>query len=153
MRLFAVTLHSVPVDAMLFFLRIVAGMSFAFYGSFKIAHPFSWMGPESGFPGFFQLLAAISEFCGGIAWVIGFLTPLASFGIFCTMSVATFMHLFINGDPFVNFSGGVSYDHALLFMVIALMFLVVGPGRFSTDRLVFGKKQTLKAEASNSTHL
>jgi putative oxidoreductase len=139
-KILAVTKHSVSVDTMLMLIRMVAGMSFAFYGSFKIAHPLNWMGPDSAFPAFFQLLAAISEFCGGIAWVIGFLTPIASFAIFCTMAVATHMHLIVNGDPFVSFTGGGSYDHALLFLVISLVLLVLGPGRFSIDRLVFGKK-------------
>jgi len=139
-KILAVTQYSISVDSMLMLIRMVAGMSFAFYGSFKIAHPMNWMGPDSAFPAFFQLLAAISEFCGGIAWVIGFLTPIASFGIFCTMAVATYVHLVMNGDPFVSFTGGGSYDHALLFLVISLVLLVLGPGRFSIDRLVFGKK-------------
>lgn len=139
-NILSVPQHSVFADTMLMLLRIVAGMSFAFYGSFKIVHPLDWMGPDSAFPAFFQLLAAISEFCGGIAWVIGFLTPIASLGIFCTMAVATYVHLIMNGDPFVSFTGGGSYDHALLFLVISLVFLVLGPGRFSVDRLVFRKK-------------
>ena len=140
LKILAVSQHSVSVDTMLLLIRLVAGMSFAFYGSFKIAHASNWMGPDSVFPAFFQILAAIAEFCGGISWVIGFLTPIASFGMFCTMAVATYVHLVMNGDPFVSFTGGGSYDHALLFLAISLMFFVLGPGRFSIDRLVFGKK-------------
>jgi putative oxidoreductase len=56
------------------------------------------------------------------------------------MAVATYVHLVMNGDPFVSFTGGGSYDHALLFLAISLMLFVLGPGRFSIDRLVFGKK-------------
>jgi hypothetical protein len=49
-KILAVSQHSVSVDTMLMMIRIVAGMSFAFYGSFKISHASNWMGPDSIFP-------------------------------------------------------------------------------------------------------
>src|ERR1044071_3379761 len=61
----------------LLLIRLVVGSAFMLHGWGKIQHPFSWMGPESPVPGFFQLLAAISEFGGGLAWILGLLTPLA----------------------------------------------------------------------------
>lgn len=127
------------VDTMLLLLRLVMGLAFAYYGSFKIKNPMHWMGPDSVYPAFLQLLAAVSEFCGGIALIMGFLTRIASFGLACTMAVATYTHM-SNGDPFVNLSGGGSYDHALLFFVLALTFIVLGAGRFSVDRMIFGKR-------------
>ncbi|HLO57413.1 MAG TPA: DoxX family protein [Bacteroidales bacterium] len=140
LKLFSIPVNPARVDLALLLIRMVAGLSFAFYGSFKIKDPLHWMGPDSGYPAFFQMLAAISEFCGGIAWIIGFLTPLASFGIACTMTVATYTHI-SGGDPFVSFTGGGAYDHPLLFLVIAVMLLLSGPGRFSTDRIVFGERK------------
>lgn len=140
-KLFSIPLNPSRIDIALLLIRIVAGLSFAFYGSFKIKDPLHWMGADSGYHSFFQFIAAVSEFCGGIAWILGFLTPLASFGIICMMSVATWSHLVTNGDPFVSFSGGASYDHALLFLVIAVLFLLNGPGRFSIDRIVFGERK------------
>ena len=139
-KLFAIDNNPVLYDVALLLLRVVSGAAFAFYGWGKIQHPLNWMGDESTYPGFFQALAAISEFCGGIAWILGFLTRLGAFGIGCTMIVAAHMHLIVMGDPFVSFTGGGSYDHALLFLVIAILLMVMGPGRFSIDRLVFGKK-------------
>jgi len=50
-------------------LRLVAGTAFVIYGSQKVEDP--WMGEGFPVPGFFQLLAAIPEFGGGIAWIIG----------------------------------------------------------------------------------
>ena len=108
----------------------------AFWG--KIQNPFGWMGPDAGIPGVFQALAAVSEFGGGLAWILGALTPLASFGLLCTMAVAVHFHAVIKGDPFVGFEG--SYEPALVYFCIALLFLLVGPGRFSVDALLFGKK-------------
>lgn len=139
-KLFAIGNNTVVQDVALLLIRVVAGASFAFFGWGKIQHPLNWMGDESTTAGLFQALAAISEFCGGIAWILGFLTRLGAFGIGCTMVVAVHLHLFVMGDPFVSFTGGGSYDHALLFLVIAILLMVMGPGRFSIDRLVFGKK-------------
>ena len=48
----------------------------------------------------------------------GFLTRLGAFGIGCTMAVAVYMHSFVRGDPFVNLSGGSSYEPASVFLVI-----------------------------------
>ncbi|HJZ39413.1 MAG TPA: DoxX family protein [Bacteroidales bacterium] len=138
-NIFAIDNNTVAQDVALLLFRVVSGSAFAFYGWGKIQHPLNWMGDEAIFTGFFQALAAIAEFCGGIAWILGFLTRLGAFGIGCTMGVAVYMHLIVIGDPFVSFTGGGSYDHALIFLVIALLLLVMGPGRFSLDRLVFGK--------------
>ena len=76
----------------LLLIRLVIGAAFVVHGSQKIQNPLGWMGPESPVPGFFQLLAAISEFGGGIAWILGLLVPL---GIGCTMTVAVSMHAFV----------------------------------------------------------
>lgn len=119
-------------------LRIVAGVAFVFHGWGKIQNPTGWMGPDAGVPGIFQALAAVSEFGGGIAWILGALTPLASLGLLCTMAVAVHFHVVIRGDPFVGPQG--SYEPALLYFCIALLFLLIGPGRFSVDFLAFGRK-------------
>jgi putative oxidoreductase len=85
-------------------LRLVAGAAFMQHGFHKIQNPFSWMGADSSMPGLLQALAAVSEFGGGFAWIIGFLVPIASFGIFCTMVVAVSRHL-SHGDAFVGKGG------------------------------------------------
>jgi putative oxidoreductase len=121
-------------------LRIVAGLGFMFHGWGKIQDPMGWMGPDSGIPGFFQALAAISEFGGGLAWILGALMPLASFGLLCTMAVAVHYHAVIKGDPFVGFEG--SYEPALIYLCIALLFLLQGPGQYSVDALILGRKRS-----------
>src|SRR5690606_29699615 len=100
--------------------------------------PFEWMGPDAFAPGIFQALAAVSEFGGGIAWILGLFTPLASLGIAATMAVAVTVHV-SRGDPFVGHGG--SYELALLYFSIALAFFVVGPGRFSADAKLFSSKK------------
>jgi putative oxidoreductase len=122
-------------------LRLVVGLAFMFHGYGKIQHPFDWMGTNSGTPGIFQALAAVSEFGGGLAWILGLLTPLASLGIACTMSVALRLHVFTLGDPFVSSTAGASsFEPAIAYLSVALLFLFAGPGRFSADQIVFGEK-------------
>jgi putative oxidoreductase len=85
-------------------------------------------------------LAAFSEFGGGLAWILGLLTPLASVGLACTMAVAVWMHAIVRGDPFVPSGPGGSYELASIYFCIAILLLLAGPGRFSMDRVVFGKR-------------
>ncbi|MGE3850906.1 MAG: DoxX family protein [Planctomycetota bacterium] len=120
--------------------RLLAGSVFLIVGWAKIQNPFGWMGPDGFAPGFLQALAALSEFGGGIALILGLLTPLASFGLFCTMVVAAGFHLSL-GDPLVNMTGGGAAYPAAMFGCIALLIISLGPGRMSLDRVIFGVRR------------
>jgi putative oxidoreductase len=124
----------------LLLLRLVTGLAFAFHGWGKIRNPFGWMGEDFSVPAVFQVLAAVSEFGGGLAWMLGFLTPLASFGLACTMAVAVYVHAVVFGDPFAHTGEGGAYEAASVYFCIALLLILAGPGRFSLDRLVFGER-------------
>jgi putative oxidoreductase len=139
--IFSAREYTVPLDVTLLVIRVVTGIAFMLHGWGKIQAPMSWMGPDAPVPGVFQFLAAFSEFGGGIAWALGFLFPLSSFGLVCTMAVATYFHLGVMGDPFVASGPGQgSYEPALVYLCIALLFMASGPGRLSLDRVVFGRK-------------
>jgi len=124
----------------LLILRFIVGIAFLHHGWMKIQHPFSWMPPEAPVPHFLQFLAAISEFGGGIALILGLLTRLASLGLVCTMTVAVCMHAIVRGDPFVSSKGGMSYELALVYWSISLLFLALGAGKFSLDKAFFGER-------------
>jgi putative oxidoreductase len=141
-RFFSVADYPVFHSVALLLVRVVVGLAFAFHGWGKIQHPFGWMGAEAPVPGFLQALAALSEFGGGLAWALGLLTPLASLGILCTMAVAFSMHAFVRGDPFVSATGGTASELAAVYFSIALLLLAFGPGRFSVDRALFGRRGT-----------
>jgi putative oxidoreductase len=111
-----------------------------FHGWGKIQDPLGWMGEDASIPAIFQALAAVAEFGGGFAWMLGALTPLASFGLACTMAVAVWFHAFQLGDPFVAQGPSGSYELASVYFCVALLLLLAGPGRFSVDRVVFGTK-------------
>jgi len=119
-------------------LRVLAGVAFMCHGAPKIMNPFGWMGPQSSFPAALLALAALSEFGGGAAWILGLLTPLASLGIASTMAVAVWQHAMVKHDPFVGM--GSSYESAAVYLAMAILFLLTGPGRFSLDRVIFGEK-------------
>jgi putative oxidoreductase len=139
-KLFAVRKHSLDIDVILLILRLVVGCAFMIHGWGKMQNPMGWMGPGAPVPGAFQFLAAFAEFGGGAALILGLLTRLGVFGIACTMLVAVCTHFFMMGDPFVNLTGGHSAEPAVNYLLIAILFLIVGPGRFSLDRIVFGTK-------------
>ena len=69
-------------------LRLVMGAAFMFHGWPKIQNPLGWMGPDAPVPAILQALAALAEFGGGMALIVGLLTRLACLGIATNMIVA-----------------------------------------------------------------
>ena len=137
-RFFIVNHHVLLTDIALLIVRLFVGYALMNHGYGKIQNPMAWMGPDAPVPGVFQALAAISEFGGGLALILGLLTRLASLGIFFTMLVAAATHLFALHDPLINMTGGHSAEPAATYLVISLLILAMGPGRFSIDKKIFG---------------
>jgi putative oxidoreductase len=124
----------------LLLLRLVMGAAFMIHGWPKIQSPTGWMPSDGGIPPVFQALAAVAEFGGGIGLILGFLTPLAALGIAATMGVAIVKVHLPAGHPFVDSQGGHSYEQAAAYLAGALAILIVGPGRFSLDGCLFGRR-------------
>lgn len=133
----------------LLLVRLVMGAAFILHGWPKIQNPFAWMNAMDGdgVPAFLQALAALAEFGGGIALVLGLLTPVAAFGIVCQMLGALFLVHFPKGDPFVGAPGQSSYELALVYLVMAVLLVALGPGRWSVDALLFGGRVAGKETA------
>jgi putative oxidoreductase len=129
----------------LLLVRLVVGAAFLFHGWPKIQNPFGWMG-DAPIPGVLQAAAAVAEFGGGLSLILGLLTPLFAFLLACTMAFATFLVHMQAGDPFVFMSTperpfGPSYEPAAVYLVVAILMILVGPGMLSLDYLLFGKRR------------
>lgn len=132
--------HDGPTGVGLLVLRVIAGLGMMLHGVAKIRNPFAWMGAESPVPGFLQAMAAFAEFVGGMCWVVGLGTPVFSTLIAATMVVAAVMAHIAKGHPFVNKPGQPCYELAAIYLSIAVLLLLAGPGRHSVDRVLFDRK-------------
>lgn len=121
----------------LLLLRLVMGVAFMHHGWPKIQNPLGWMGPEAHVPAILQTLAALAEFAGGMGLIVGLLTRLASLGIATNMVVALGLVHLPHGDPFVSRTGSRSYELAAIYLACAIVFFLLGPGRFSLDAILF----------------
>ena len=120
-------------DVGLAVLRVVAGVAMAVnHGAAKIRDPGQIIsGAERlGFPAptFFGWMAAISEFFGGILLALGLATRPAAFLVGCTMFTAAFIAHAKDSFP--------RREPALLFLSIAVLFLLAGAGRYGVDALL-----------------
>jgi putative oxidoreductase len=124
-------LNSRTGDLGLLILRLFAGLSLALaHGITKLPPSPQFMsGVEKlGFPGQAAWLSAFAEFVGGLALAAGFLTRPAALLIAINLSVAGFLQH--AADPYQR------KELPFLFLSVALMFLFVGAGRFSVDRVI-----------------
>lgn len=132
-------------DLGLFVARAFAGIAMALgHGWGKLVHEGS-IGPSQGFvqaiegmgfpmPLVFAWAAGLSELVGGALMAIGLLTRPAALAVAGTMAVAAFkVHA---NDPL--WGAPPSKEFALLFLSIAVMVFLAGPGRISFDRVIAG---------------
>jgi putative oxidoreductase len=118
-------------------LRIVAGLLFLQHGSAKILHI-----PNQPMFGHLQLMSlmgvqGVLELVGGGLLTVGLLTRPVAFILSGDMAVAFFMaHFPKNWLPILD--GG---DLAVLFCFTFLYLCVAGPGPWSVDALLQGRKR------------
>jgi len=126
----------------LLILRLALGGIFFAHGAQKL---FGWFGGRglAGHRGFIEQLgmrparllgitSALGEFFGGLGVLFGFLTPIAGAGIIGSMAVAIIKVHWPKG--FFNHDGG--FEFPLFLAVAAFVIGLIGPGRFSVDRIL-----------------
>ena len=126
-----VKMSSAVGDLGLMILRVFAGLSLAY------AHGWSKVPPGEefvktvtsiGFPAEMAYLTMLAEFFGGLALAAGLLTRPVALAIVINFLVAGFIaHA---ADPYVR------KELPFLFLAVSTMFLCVGAGRFSVDRVL-----------------
>jgi putative oxidoreductase len=138
------------IDVALLILRVGLGLIAMYYGSQKMLGAFGGPGPKQtidfmrstfGIPAPFAILAMCAEFLGGLGLVVGLLTPVAAFGICCTMAVATYENC---KDPSVlegvlhgNNADASKAFYSLVILLGALTLMLIGAGRYSLDGKFF----------------
>lgn len=134
-------------------LRLVFGLGLMLHGLPKMAAPLSWLNQMAGDaapPAILQALAAFAEFGGGLAIIIGLLTPLAAFGVSCTMLTAITTVSLAAGHPFVGAPGAPSYESAAGYLAVALLIIITGPSALSLDYLLFGRRRSATDSVSGT---
>jgi len=128
-------------------LRLALGVIFFAHGAQKMLGWFGGYGftGTMGFftgvlhiPAVFAFLAIAAEFFGGLGLILGLLTRVASFGIFCNMIVAVAM-IHHNFGFFMNWTGtqkGEGYEYHLLLLAGSAFLMIRGAGAASVDRLL-----------------
>ena len=132
----------------LLIVRLALGVVFFAHGAQKV---FGWFGGHGlkGTVGYFQqslgippalgVLAALTEFLGGLAMLVGFLSRLAALGLVVVMMVAIITVHWPNGF-FLNWEmqpgKGHGFEMNLALLAMALAVLVAGAGALSIDRVI-----------------
>lgn len=125
--------NTLTADFVLTILRVFAGLSLMLAhgaGKIPVSDGFIKHVGEIGFPVpvFFAWAAALSEYVGSLLLAVGLFTRPASLFVAFTMFSAAFINH--AGDPFG------SAEKAYLYLVISLVFLVLGSGRFGLDSII-----------------
>jgi putative oxidoreductase len=137
-------------QAALFSLRVFMGICFIRHGWPKLRNLQTWA-QMLNTPAWLCFLSAGSMWAGGIALIVGLLTPLASFAILVSMAYAMLLEIksgfpFIAADPYLipegDYAGpmGVgeppSWEKAAMYVVMCLVLIFCGGGMLSLDTLL-----------------
>ena len=125
--------------------------AFGIFGGQGFANQMAFFMGREHIPMIFAFLAIMAELLGGIGLILGALTRIAAFGVFCNMLVGAVLVLLPNGF-FMNWAGkqkGEGIEFHLLASTILLVVMSKGAGRASIDLAIYNG---LKAdERINST--
>jgi putative oxidoreductase len=87
---------------------------------------------KMGLPYWLGYVAAFTEFFGGIALILGVLTPVAAVGVAIDMAVAIVKVHLHHG-----LTGSSGFEFPLALFALALLLLADGPGYLAVDRVLF----------------
>jgi putative oxidoreductase len=117
--------------------RIVLGAIMLAHGWTKVIprgslYNFAHAVAHMGLPYWLGYVAAFTDFFGGIALILGLLTPLAAAGVAIDMTVAILKVHLRHG-----LTGPGGFEFPLSLLALALLILVDGPGYLAIDGVLF----------------
>jgi putative oxidoreductase len=118
-------------------LSLFVGVAFLFHGSGKTVE-LEAFAHEFGVPVALAAVAAYAQVIGAVLLIGGIGTPVGAGLIAGTMAVAT-AKLIGRGEPFVN-PAGHSWEASSFYLVTGIAILLLGPGRYSIDALLFARR-------------
>lgn len=127
-------------DFILCLVRVITGMLLVWHGfetfdAEKMKMYTGWFVERKyASPEMWAYAGKVAEFLAGIGFVLGLFTRLAALA-----SIAAFTGIIlILGDKGKIFEGD---QHPFLFILLSLIFLFAGPGKFSFDNLFFSRRK------------
>ncbi|MBM3683659.1 MAG: DoxX family protein [Actinobacteria bacterium] len=128
-----------PVDLALLVLRVGVGVTMFLHGANKVrgglAGAAGWFASMGVRPGLLNArMAAGSEIVGGLAFAVGFATPLAAAAIVGTMVVAGITAHRDKG--FFIFNPDQGWEYVFVLAIATFTAGATGPGRISVDALL-----------------
>jgi putative oxidoreductase len=115
------------------------------FGGHGISATISMFSHTWHIPAVFTLLVIAAESFGAVGLILGFLTRLCAFGIFCDMIGAIYLVHWPNGF-FMNWFGkqpGEGFEYHLLAIGMALALMITGGGKWSMDRTISPKRKVI----------
>jgi putative oxidoreductase len=117
--------------------RIVLGAIMLAHGWGKVIprgslYSFAHVVAHLGLPYWLGYVAAFTEFFGGIALILGLLTPLVALAVAIEMLVAILKVHLRHG-----LTGPQGYEFPLSLLALSLILIADGPGYLAVDRVVF----------------
>ncbi len=121
--------------------RLVLGAIMLAHGWGKVIphgslYSFAHFVSHLGLPYWLGYVAAFTEFFGGIALILGLLTPFFALAVAIEMAVAILKVHLRHG-----LTGPQGFELPLSLLAIALFLLADGPGYLALDRAVFGGRR------------
>jgi putative oxidoreductase len=127
--------------AALTLLRVIVGVIMVAHGLQKLAGFSEWQANVAKMglplPEVSAALALAGELAGGMGLLLGFITPIAAFGVSCTMAVAI-LTVHASHGLFAKDGG---FEYPLTLLATALFFMLRGPGPYSLDALLQRSKR------------
>ncbi|HVT97582.1 MAG TPA: DoxX family protein [Acidobacteriaceae bacterium] len=117
--------------------RVVLGAIMLAHGWGKVVprgslYNFAHVVARLGLPYWLGYVAAFTEFFGGIALILGLLTPLVALAVAIEMLVAILKIHLRHG-----LTGAQGYEFPLSLLALSLLLIADGPGYLAVDRVVF----------------